>query len=69
VPTNTRQSLTCDNLVSDCSGSPTMSSTVDVGSGKESVTTIEDLAKRFTFMEDRIRPLQPLLETVKNLVE
>jgi hypothetical protein len=38
------------------------------GSGKETVTTVDDHAKRFTTMEDLIRPLQPLADIGKNLV-
>jgi hypothetical protein len=37
------------------------------GSGKEIVTSIDDLAKRFTALEESIRPLQPLIDVVKKL--
>jgi hypothetical protein len=66
VPTNTPQSPTRDNLISDCPGLPTMSGT---GMGKELATTVDDLAKRFVIMEYLIRPLQHLAETVWKLAE
>jgi hypothetical protein len=64
---NSIASPTRDNLVSDCPGSPNMSSNAEVGTGKESACTIEDLAKRFAIMLELVHPLQPLVETVKNL--
>jgi hypothetical protein len=45
-----------------------MSSNADIGTGKESASTVEDLAKRFAMMLKLVHPLQPLAETVKNLV-
>jgi hypothetical protein len=69
VHTNHPQSPTCDNLVSDCPGLPTMSSSADACTGKETATTVDDLAKRFAVIEDLIRPLQPLAETVQKLAE
>jgi hypothetical protein len=44
-------------------------SSAGVGTGKESATTVDGIAKRFAVMEDLIRPLQPLAETVWKLAE
>jgi hypothetical protein len=44
-----------------------MSSNAGAGTGKESGSTIEDLAKHFAMMLELVCPLQPLAETVKNL--
>jgi hypothetical protein len=49
-------------------GSSIMPPATGTGSGKETVTTMDDHAKRFTTMEDLIRPLQPLADVGKNLV-
>jgi hypothetical protein len=41
-----------------------MSSTTSARSGKETTLTADDLAKRFAIMEEPLRPLQPLADTV-----
>jgi flagellar biogenesis protein FliO len=44
-----------------------MSPAAGAGSGKETATSIDDLAKRFTAMEEAIKLLQPLINVVKKL--
>jgi hypothetical protein len=44
-----------------------MSPAAGAGSGKETMTSIDDLAKCFTAMEEAIKPLQPLIDVVKKL--
>jgi hypothetical protein len=46
-----------------------MSSSAGAGTGKESATTVDDLAKWFAIMVDLLQPLQPLIETVRKLAE
>jgi hypothetical protein len=46
-----------------------MSSAIGTGMGKESATTVDDLARRFVIMEYLIRPLQHLAQTVWKLAE
>jgi hypothetical protein len=44
-----------------------MSPAAGSGLGKETATSIDDLTKRFTAMEEAIKPLQPLIDVVKKL--
>jgi hypothetical protein len=44
-----------------------MSPTAGSGLGNETATSIDDLTKRFTAMEEAIKPLQPLIDSVKKL--
>jgi hypothetical protein len=46
-----------------------MASSAGAGTGKESATTVDDLAKRFVIMEDLLWPLQPLTKTVRKLAK
>jgi hypothetical protein len=44
-----------------------MPSSAGTGSGQDTAITINDLAQRFVIMEDLLRPLQPLVDTVSKL--